>query len=420
MSFRSSSRDLPIAALGRAISVVGDEVALVALLLWASTAGHGPVLVAALVLAAAVPQLLLAPVSGLAADRLAVRHLIVATALVQAALCVGLAFALPDGAVTTVVALVLLRAAGQSFLGPAWQTWLPSLVPGERLTAALSTVQTATATAALVGPVLGGVLVAASGARWALLLDGATFVLIAVAALAVAQVPERRSSSRGGEGREHGALTAGLRVVAADPVIRGFVVVVGTVVIALGALNVAEVFLVTQEIGAGPTEYGLVATVFAAGLMAGSWLARRVGGDRAAAVALVGGTLLMACAAVLLGLAPTVLVAAAAASLIGVGNGLLNVLGQVLMVRRAPREVLGRVVSVLQAVVGAGALVATAVGGLLLAVVDSRAVVVGSGIATALALLLVGPSLVRAASMASPAGQPAADDAAMEEERAAA
>lgn len=411
MSFRSPVRDVPVAALGRAISVVGDEVALVALLLWASTAGHGPVLVAALVLAAAVPQLLLAPVSGLAADRLPVRHLIVVTALVQAALCAGLALVLPDGAVAAVVALVLLRAAGQSFLGPAWQTWLPSLVPAERLTAALSTVQTATATAALVGPVLGGVLVAASGARWALLLDGATFVLIAVAALAVARVPERRSPSRGGEAREHGALTAGLRVVAADPVIRGFVVVVATVVIALGALNVAEVFLITQEIGAGPTEYGLVATVFAAGLMAGSWLARRVTGDRAAAVALVGGTLLMACAAVLLGLAPTVPVAAGAAALIGVGNGLLNVLGQVLMVRRAPREVLGRVVSVLQAVVGAGALVATAVGGLLLAVVDSRAVVVGSGVATALALLLVGPSLVRAASTASPADQPVADEA---------
>ena len=398
MSFRSSSRDVQVASLGRAVSVVGDEVALVALLLWASTAGHGPALVAALVLAAAVPQLLLAPVSGLAADRLPVRHLVVVTALVQAALCVGLALVLPDGAVAAVVALVLLRAAGQSFLGPAWQTWVPSLVPAERLTAALSTVQTATATAALVGPLLGGLLVAGAGARWALLLDAATFVLIALAALAVAQVPDRSSGVGNPQGRERGELTAGLRVVAADPVIRGFVVVVATVVLALGALNVAEVFLVTQEIGAGPTAYGVLATIFAAGLMVGSWLARRVGGDRAAAVALVGGTLLMACAAVLLGLAPTVLVAAVAAALIGAGNGLLNVLGQVLMVRRAPREVLGRVVSVLQAVVGAGALVATAAGGLLLTTVGSRTVVVGSGVATALALMLVGPGLVRAAS----------------------
>jgi len=410
MSFRSSSRDLPVVAAGRGISVVGDEVALVALLLWASQAGHGPALVAALVLAAAVPQLLLAPVSGLAADRLSVRGIVVVTALLQAAVCLGIAVVLPLGSPLLVVGLVLLRAAGQSFLGPAWQTWVPSLVPAERLTAALSTVQSTTAAAALVGPLLGGALVAGAGARWAIALDAATFVVIAAAALLVSRTPAR-SALRGAAQRERGALTAGLRVVGADAVIRGYVVVVATVVIALGALNVAEVFLVTQTLGAGPTEYGVVATVFAVGLVAGSWAARRVRGDRGAALALVGGTLLMACAAVVLGLAPSVVVAAGASCLVGVGNGLLNVLGQALLVRRAPREVLGRVVSVLQAVVGAGALVATAVGGVLLTVVDVRVVVVGSGVVTALALLLVGRGLVRAASrpptmLTAPAGQP--------------
>lgn len=397
MSFRSPSRDLPVVATGRGISVVGDEVALVALLLWASSTGQGPALVAALVLAAAVPQLLLAPVSGLAADRLSVRRIVVVTALLQAVVCLAIALVLPVAPPAAVVALVLLRAAGQSFLGPAWQTWVPSLVPADRLTAALSTVQTTTASAALVGPLLGGALVAGAGARWAIALDAATFVVIAAAALLVSRTPAR-SASRSGGARERGALTAGLRVVAADAVIRGYVVVVATVVIALGALNVAEVFLVTQTLGAGPTEYGLVATLFALGLVAGSWLARRVRSDRRAALALVGGTLLMACAAVILGLAPSVAVAAASSCLIGVGNGLLNVLGQTLLVRRAPREVLGRVVSVLQAVVGAGALVATAVGGVLLTVLDVRLVVIGSGVVTALALLLVGGGLVRAAS----------------------
>ena len=396
MSFRSSRHDIPVVAAGRAVSVVGDEVALIALLLWASASGHGPVLVAALVLAASVPQLLLAPVTGLAADRLPLRALVAGVALTQAALCVALSFVLPLGLEAAVVGLVLLRAAGQAFLGPAWQTWVPSLVPAERLTPALSTVQAATAGAALVGPLLGGALVAGAGARWALIVDAATFVLIAVAALIVSTTPERRTARA--EASEKGALTAGLRVARRDVVIRGFLVVVATVVIALGALNVAEVFLVTQVLGASPTAYGVVAAVFALGLVGGSWLARRVRGDRRTALSLVGGTLLMACAAVVLGLAPSVVVAAAASFLIGVGNGLLNVLGQSLMIRRAPREVLGRVVAVLQAIVGAGALLATAVGGVLLTLVDVRVVVVGSGVVTALALMLVGRSLVRAAS----------------------
>ena len=49
MSFRSSSRDIAVVAAGRAVSLVGDEVALVALLLWASDQGHGAGVVAALV-----------------------------------------------------------------------------------------------------------------------------------------------------------------------------------------------------------------------------------------------------------------------------------------------------------------------------------------------------------------------------------
>jgi MFS family permease len=404
MSFRSARRDIPVVAAGRAVSVVGDEVALIALLLWASASGRGPVVVAALVLAASVPQLLLAPLTGLAADRLPLRALVVVTALVQAALCIALALVLPLGVEAAVLGLVLLRAAGQAFLAPAWQTWVPSLVPAERLTPALSTVQTATASAALAGPLLGGVLVAGAGARWALVVDAATFLAIAVAALLVSRTPDRTPHTAAQ--RERGALTAGLRVARDDVVIRGFLVVVATVVIALGALNVAEVLLVTQELGAGPTAYGAVAAVFALGLVCGSWLARRVRGDRRTALSLVGGTLVMSCAAVVLGLAPSVLVAAAASFLIGVGNGLLNVLGQALLMRRAPREVLGRVVAVLQAIVGAGALVATAVGGALLTVVDVRAVVVGSGVVTALALLLVGRGLVRAASEPAPSALP--------------
>lgn len=404
MSFRSARRDIPVVAAGRAVSVVGDEVALIALLLWASASGRGPVVVAALVLAASVPQLVLAPVTGLAADRLPLRGLVAVVALTQAALCVALSFVLPLGLEAAVIGLVLLRAGGQAFLGPAWQTWVPSLVPAERLTPALSTVQTATAGAALVGPLLGGALVAGAGARWALLVDAVTFVAIACAALLVSRTPARTAARS--ETRERGALTAGLRVARDDVVIRGFLVVVATVVIALGALNVAEVFLVTQELGAGPTAYAAVAAVFALGLVGGSWLARRVRGDRRTALSLVTGTLVMACAAVVLGLAPSVLVAAAASFLIGVGNGLLNVLGQTLMIRRAPREVLGRVVAVLQAIVGAGALLATAVGGVLLTLVDVRVVIVGSGVVTALALLLVGRSLVRAASQPAVEPQP--------------
>ncbi|MGE3810339.1 MAG: MFS transporter [Candidatus Nanopelagicales bacterium] len=396
MSFRSSSRDVAVVAAGRAVSLVGDEVALVALLLWASDQGHGAGVVAALVVAAALPQLLVAPVAGLAADRLPLRRLVAATAVAQSLLCLLVAAVLPSASVAAVIALVAVRAAGQTFLSPAWQAWVPALVPSERLSAALSTVQTATAGAALVGPALGGILVGAAGVQWALVVDAVSFLGIAAAALLISRQPERTAVSAGGA-QEKGQLTAGLRIVAADPVLRGFLVVIATMVVALGALNVAEVFLITDVLGAGPAAYGAVASLFALGLMGGAAFGRRNRTDSRLARLLVASTVLMSASAVVLGLAPSIAVAAAASFCVGLGNGLLNVLGQTLTVRRTPRDRLGRVFAVVQAVAGAGALVATAVGGLLLALLEVRTVVVLCGAVTVVAVLAVGRSLVRAA-----------------------
>jgi MFS family permease len=395
MSFRSASRDVAVVAAGRAVSMVGDEVALVALLLWASDQGHGAGVVAALVVAAALPQLLVAPLAGLAADRLPLRRLVAGTAVAQSLLCLLIAAVLPSAAVAVVVALVAVRAAGQTFLSPAWQAWVPTLVPSERLSAALSTVQTATAGAALVGPALGGILVGAAGVQWALVVDAVSFLGIAVAALLVSRQPERAAVAGGA--KEKGQLTAGLRIVAADPVLRGFLVVIATMVVALGALNVAEVFLITDVLGAGPAAYGAVASLFALGLMGGAAFGRRNRTDSRVARLLVASTVLMSASAVVLGLAPGIAVAAAASFCVGVGNGLLNVLGQTLTVRRTPRELLGRVFAVVQAVAGAGALIATAVGGLLLALLEVRSVVVLCGAVTVVSVLVVGRSLVRAA-----------------------
>jgi MFS family permease len=102
----------------------------------------------------------------------------------------------------------------------------------------------------------------------------------------------------------------------------------------------------------------------------------------------------MAVAMVVLGLAPTLAVAALASMAVGVGNGMLNVLAQSIFVRRSPADVLGRVFAALQGVVGAAMLVATGLGGLLLGVIDVRTVIVGCGAVAVVALLAVSRPLL--------------------------
>src|SRR3954454_16355294 len=97
-------RDLRIAASARAVSFLGDEVALVALLLRIHDSGGGPRGVAALLLAAAIPTVVLAPWAGRVADRYDSRRVLVTCGFGQAALCVALAFTTPIVAVLALVA----------------------------------------------------------------------------------------------------------------------------------------------------------------------------------------------------------------------------------------------------------------------------------------------------------------------------
>lgn len=393
MSFTSAvRRDLVVVAAGRGISVVGDEVAVIALALWASHEGAGAMVVAALVMAAALPQLLAAPVAGLLVDRLPARRLIASVSALQAVVCLALVPAVAASHVPAVLALVVALNLGQTVTNPAWQALVPAIVAPEQLTRALAVLQGTTAAAALLGPAVGGLLVGATGTSAALVVDAVSFAALGVAALLLRHDRRPEAPAPGARGE----LTAGVRVIAADPVLRGVLVLVTAFVLTAGAVNVAEIFLITRTLGAGPAAYGAVGALFAAGLMLGAWLSRRDRTVTAAARLLVGVTVSLALSLVVLGLAPTLVVAALASMAVGVCNGMLNVLGQSIFVRRAPKAVLGRVFAALQGVVGAAMLAATALGGVLLGVVDVRTLIVGSGVAAVAVLLVVGRPLLTA------------------------
>ena len=393
MSFTPAvRRDLTLVAAGRATSMLGDEVAVIALALWASHQGRGTLAVAALVMAATLPQLLAAPFAGLLVDRLPARRLIATVSSLQALVCLAVVPAIGADDLGAVLALVVALNVGQTIANPAWQALVPAIVAPEQISRALGTVQAATAGALLLGPAVGGLLVGAVGTASALVVDAMSFAVLAVVALALRG--DRRPAGTGE--RTQGEMSAGIRLIGRDPVLRSVLVLVTALVLAAGAVNVAEIFLITGTLGAGPAVYGLVGALFAGGVMLGAVLAGKDRSVTSAGRTLVGVTISMACSMVVLGLAPTLAVAALASMAVGVGNGMLNVLAQSIFVRRSPSDVLGRVFAALQGVIGAAMLVATGLGGMLLGALGVRPVIVGGGVLAVVALLGVSRPLLTA------------------------
>ena len=104
--------------------------------------------------------------------------------------------------------------AATGFFGPAFDTVVPDLVPAEELDQATPWIRSCGPR--VLGPALGGILVAAVGASAAFALDAATF-LVSIACISAIRYRARPAPREYGLGRE---LLGGLRYVAANPCFR--------------------------------------------------------------------------------------------------------------------------------------------------------------------------------------------------------
>ncbi|MEO8889526.1 MAG: MFS transporter, partial [Jatrophihabitantaceae bacterium] len=184
---------LVLVVSAKAVSLLGDEVAAVALVLHLQSRGAGASAVAALLVAALVPLVLLAPLVGRLVDGQDSRRLLVTSSLAQGGLCALLAF---QTATPAILGLVALLGAGQAVNGATWQALLPAIAGKDGLPRALGRSQVATTIAAIIAPALAGVLTGEYGARLPLLLDAATFLAITAAGVLVTTRHGRVTSDR--------------------------------------------------------------------------------------------------------------------------------------------------------------------------------------------------------------------------------
>ena len=323
-------------------------------------------------------------------DRLPTKLIVISVSLMQAVVCVGLT--LTSSPVLTVLLVALLNA-GQALSSPAWFTVIPAIVPEDRQPAALSTSQAAASGAAIVGPAAGGLIVGLGGTTTALLVNGATFLVLAgcAALLQRQRRPERESASE----TPRRETLAGVAFLRSDRVLLTLLVVLTVFVVAVGAVNVAEVFLITRVLGANATAYGAVGAAFASGLLVGALLARRQLRDTAKVREVSYSILVMAVGLGACGLSPNVASVAVASAFVGIGNGVLNVRAQQLLMSRTQSAVLGRVMAALNACVSAASIVALVLGGALLQVMSPRAIFVSAAL-VGVAML---PLLARASGL---------------------
>jgi hypothetical protein len=341
-------RSFRLLAGGQFTSTIGDFCYAVALP-WLVLSTHGGVVLLGTVLACyGVPRTVLIPVGGILADKVGPRTLMLAADAARGVLVAVLAV-LAARHVASLAALgpiAALIGAGEGLFLPASYAIMPSLLDGEQLTAGNAISTAAVQAGSLLGPALGGALVAATHTSTAAFaVDAASF---AVSALTLSLIPPRAAggSVAAAEAGTAGTGTAGkdgvLALLRRSRSLQVILVVVVAANLALGGMGeVALPSLAHARFGAAG--YGALLACFAAGGVIGTLAAARAGGLKkpamfASAVFLV--------EAVAIGLTPYLggeAGAAAALFVSGAGNGLGNVIFLTVLQKWVSPGLLGRV-----------------------------------------------------------------------------
>lgn len=390
---RSGFRLLFLASFGSGIGTLMAVVALTVDVYDRTGSGRW---IGALLVADFLPTIAIGLLLGPLVDRVSRRGLLVASDLVRLGVFAVLPFAPNPG---TIVALALVVGFANGFFTPAAYASLPNLVPGDDLPAANSLLQAASNATWMLGPVIGGGLLALSGPDLPYVINAVTFGLSAIILL---RIPAGVFRSDEPLTRGHWSdLAEGFRAVRRSRLVLTVAVAWTIAMLGVAGVNVAEVFLVRDVLDAGNLGLGIVLGGSGLGLVVGSLLAAPFL-DRVRLAAVYGGAMLiMAAGALGASVSPNVPVLLAFVVVLGLGNGVATVCNPLLVQRGAPDRVRGRVFTTVMSVNFAALGLAMAATGPLIDSVGARWTFAAAGTAHGIAAL-VGLAMLRGVSADRP------------------
>ena len=257
-----SFRLLFLATLG---SGVGTWMATIALTIDVKDRTDSTWWVSALFIVTFLPSVIVGLAAGPLIDRLSRKKLIVAADIARIGVFVALPFV---GSALAIVALAAVAGVANSFFRPAVLAGVPNLIPEEDLAHGTSLLQATDWAAATLGPILGGVIVSASGPDVVYWINAATFLL---SVLLLLRIPARLLQSEQAITRGYWRdLADGLGAFRRSAAILTALVAFGFAMLATGLINVSEIFLVERALHGGAFGYGLLWTATGVGLVVGS------------------------------------------------------------------------------------------------------------------------------------------------------
>jgi MFS family permease len=383
LSALRGNRNLTVLAAGSGVSSVGSQLTLVGF----TTVLHnsGSFAVAGLFVSCTVGAVLGAPLAGRLVDRCRNRPLLVGTLLTQAVILTCLLLGYHQQAV--LFPMMGLMGLSGTVVGTCASVLVPLTTGEDDAMRGYAWLTTAQKTGSMSGTILGGVIAAGPGIELALVVDAITSVIQAALIVAFMTVDRDPRVADAKAGKAKGT-AAGLSYLWQDRLLLGRVMAQTVAGIAVSIALVNEVFLVTGPIGGDNFTYSVMLMFWAAGLLLGANLSRRLKGARLLLRTCVVSSAVMAIVLLAPALLPYTAVNAAAWLIVGGCSSVQNVTLNGFVQERTADALRGRMFAAVSAVtVSATTLSILAAGGVVALSGPRTALIVAAFVAAVAAVV---------------------------------
>ena len=261
---------------GQLISVAGTWMQVVAQAWLVYQLSHSELMLGVVGFAAAIPSLIISPWGGVVVDRVNKRNLLVITQAASMVLAFILAALTFSGLVQVweIVALAAVTGVINAFDGPARQAFVVEMVGREDLPNAIAVNSLMFNGARIIGPALGGILLATVGTAWCFFINGLSFLAVIGCLLLMRLTPRMQVLEVGSPWSD---LKHGLRYVLLHRNI--FALLMLALIFSVFGISYNTVMpaFVDQVLHAGEMGYGAVNAFIGIGAVIGAFIMARYG-----------------------------------------------------------------------------------------------------------------------------------------------
>lgn len=372
--------------LGLTISIAGTQMQTWALFWHIRTLTDQPIALGGIGLARIVPILFFSLVGGAVADVLNRRNLLYFTQSMMTLVAFALAWLTLSGHITLwhIYLLTAIQAMAVAFDTPSRQALVPNLVPARDLPNAFSLTSAGFQAGAIVGPALGGLVIAYWGQSFTYLINAISYLAVIVALILMGPVAQQRDANHRA-GISLPAIREGLKFIWLHPIILS-TMILDFFATFFSSANTLMPIIARDILHVGAIAYGWLSSAQAIGAVTAALVISQVRELRRQGALLLSAVVAFGVATIGFGLARSFILAMLALILVGAADSVSTIVRNTIRQLQTPDYLRGRMTSVNQLFFMGGPQLGEVEAGLVAQVLGAPFAIISGGLGCLLAV----------------------------------